>query len=288
VAGEGADRREGVHAQAQIRGQAQPAAGELVRLARARLAAELDALPPWESPLLWARLRLTAGPQVVTLGALVHHLRAAVRRGDAARTRELFALLLWRIERENARWAAHVVERTPALRGAEADAARDDLMQELALRVWLEAGQGAGESWELFFSRALAYARQHTAAGYMQQRGLWTRAGVRLPTRMLPHLLSRLALTDADGEGDGGEGPGGVRVADERDHFSAAELADLRAHVRALPEREQVAVVMRYWQQAPEAEIAAALGVSTRMVRTYLQRAHHLLRAAYGGTEDGL
>jgi RNA polymerase sigma factor (sigma-70 family) len=113
----------------------------------------------------------------------------------------------------------------------------------------------------------------------MEQRGYWRRDGVRRPGRALPHLLSQL-----DVRADGTDGAARL-VADPRDTLTAAELADLRALVLALPIRERTAVVLRYWQEAPEREIAEALAVSTRTVRTYLRRAHDALRAAYQGTE---
>lgn len=257
-----------------------PSGAELVRLARERLAGEVASLPPWGSPLLWARLR-ARGPLAVSLGALAHYLRLAVRSGDAARQRDLFTLLLLRIEVGNVRWAERAVRRTPGLRGAEAEAARDDLLQELALRLWAEVGRGANEGWELFFSRALAYAQRHTATAYMEQHGYWRRDGVARSGRVLARLLARLRPDGDDAEEVGTP----AQPADATDHFSAAELADLRALALALPERERVAVVLRYWQQAPEDEIAAALGVTARSVRNYLRAAHDRLRAAYGEVE---
>jgi RNA polymerase sigma factor (sigma-70 family) len=281
VAGEEAAPRDAVPHDAGR--EARPSGPELVRLARERLAQEVASLPPWGSPLLWARLCVVAGPQAVSLGALAHYLRIAVRRGDAVRQRDLFTLLLRRVEAGNRHWAERAVRRTAGLRGAEAEAIRDDLLQELALRLWTEVGRGAAEGWELFFSRALAYAQRHTAAAYMEQRGYWVREGVARPNRVLPQLLARLRMDGDDGE----ESAAGAQPADQTDHFSAAELADLRAQVLALPERERVAVVLRYWQQAREDEIAAALGVTTRSVRNYLRGAYDRLRDAYGEVEGG-
>jgi DNA-directed RNA polymerase specialized sigma24 family protein len=44
---------------------------------------------------------------------------------------------------------------------------------------------------------------------------------------------------------------------------------------------------MRYWQRAPEEEIAVALGgVSTRAVRYTLRRAYGRLRRWYAGEQD--
>ncbi len=273
MAGEEAAPREGGRA-------AQPDCTELVRLARERLEGELASLPPWGSPLLWARLR-AQGTQVVSLGALAHFLRIAIRHGDASRPRDLFTLLLLRIEAGNRQWADGVVRRTPALRGTEAEGVRDDLMQELAMRLWKEVAQGTNEGWEIFFSRALAYAQRHTAASYMEQHGYWVRVGVLRPNRVLPRLLTRLR-TESDDSDDGGTPDGGIQLADSVDYFSAAEMADLRTQVLALPERERLAVVLRYWGQAREDEIAATLGVTTRSVRNYLRSAYQRLRMAYG------
>jgi DNA-directed RNA polymerase specialized sigma24 family protein len=74
--------------------------------------------------------------------------------------------------------------------------------------------------------------------------------------------------------------------ADAADSFTAAELSDLRALVCALPISERAAVVMRYWQDASEGEVARGLGVSTRMVRYYLRRAYTRLRAGYTPEEE--
>src|SRR5262249_46393879 len=97
---------------------------------------------------------------------------------DERGARELFVLLLERIKGINQQWAGRVVARTPRLRGAIGEAVREDLMQELALTLWQQLAHSVSESWELFFFRALAYAQQHTAAAYMEQRGYWARSGV--------------------------------------------------------------------------------------------------------------
>ena len=44
----------------------------------------------------------------------------------------------------------------------------------------------------------------------------------------------------------------------------AAELADLRELVARLPKRQRAVVIMRYWQDAQERDIAASLGVTPR------------------------
>jgi DNA-directed RNA polymerase specialized sigma24 family protein len=257
-----------------------PEASTLVQLARARLTNELDRLPPWGAPSLPALLRITARPQPASLGALTHFLRSAVRQGDTRTARDLFTTLLMRIEALNALWATRTVRRTPGLGGSAGETVREELLQELALALWQQIGCGSSEAWELFFFRALGYAQQHTATASMEQRGYRRRDGQQRSTQALAVLLSQLGAS-----GDDGEVLSGADLADPSDAFSLVDLTDLRAMVLALPIRERMAVVMRFWQRAPEAEIADGLGVSTRMVRSYLRRAYDTLRRAYGGIE---
>lgn len=259
-------------------------AAELVRLARARLAAELDLLAPWDTPLLWARLRARTPQQAVSLGALAHCIRLAARAGDQRAVRELFVRLLERTELLNARWARRTVARTAGLFGAAGEQMREDLRQELTLRLWEQIVVRDGEGWELFFQRALDYAQRHVADALMRQRGYWpgTAGASGERARLVPGLLASLDRTpneDAPAvEADA--------LADSADQFTAADLADLRALVARLPAHERLAVVLRYWDGASEAEIARALGdVTTRTVRNYLRRACARLRGWYEAAE---
>lgn len=252
-------------------------ASELLALARRRLADELARLPGWKTPAFWWRLGADDPEQAISLGALAHCVRRAVLADDAFASRELFTLLIRRIERRNLRWAAQTVARTAALRGDAATAARDDLMQELALYLWQRLRSG-GDHWELFFPRALVFAQRHVATAYMEKRGLWPRAGVRRTSRISAHLVTSLSMLAS---GDEAREP-----LDDANPLAAADLADLRLLVLDLPLPERVAVVLRFWQAASEDEIARALGgVTTRTVRNCLRRAYVRLRAAYEGTE---
>ncbi len=56
------------------------------------------------------------------------------------------------------------------------------------------------------------------------------------------------------------------------------------AAVRKLPRRQQEVLVLRYWSELSEAEIAAALGVSAGTVKTSASRAMASLRTTLGGT----
>lgn len=259
---------------------AAPGASDLVALARRRLADELTLLPAWKTPAFWWRMRTRDTARTVSLGALAHFVRRAAAADDAPAVRELFTLLIERTERLNLRWAARTVERTPALHGDVAEAARDDLMQELAMYLWERMRHG-GEQWEIFFYRALEFAQRHVASAYMEKRGLWPRAGVRQPRQVLAHLVESLSSYTAT-DGAGGE----EELSADATPFASVELTDLRLLVLDLPLPQRIAVVLRFWQDASEDEIALALGgVTTRTVRNHLRRAYDLLRAAYEGPE---
>lgn len=253
-----------------------PGADALLALARRRLAEELAQLPEWMTTAFWQRLGMDDPEHAVSLGVLAHCVRRSVAANDMDASRELFTLLLERIERRSLRWAAQVVASTAMPRGG-AEAARDDLMQELALYLWQRLRRD-DERWELFFPRALAFAQRHVAAAHMQKRGLWPRSGVRRSARISARLVE--SLTALSGE-DAAQEP-----LDEVNPLAAAELADLRLLVLNLPLPERIAVVLRFWQGASEAEIARALGgVTTRTVRNCLRRAYLRLRTAYEGAE---
>jgi hypothetical protein len=122
--------------------------------ARLRLAREIAALPRWGTPALWDRLRSHDPQTSASSGSLVSYLRSAMRRRGAAAARELFILLLGRMERLNREWASRTIARTPSLRGETATTAREDLLQELTLHLWSEIALGDDEAWEIFFTRA--------------------------------------------------------------------------------------------------------------------------------------
>jgi DNA-directed RNA polymerase specialized sigma24 family protein len=141
---------------------------------------------------------------------------------------------------------------------------QEDLRQELALRLWDQIGVQSAPAWELFFHQSLIFAERHTATGLMQQRGYW-------PARAAENLPEEAAW---------------CLPASGASPFTEAELADLRCLVQQLPVRLRAAILLRYWYDATEGEIARALGgISTRTVRSYLRQGYTLLRGWYGESE---
>lgn len=254
-----------------------PSAESLVALAQRRLSAELRALPPEGSAAWRAALLAEARPATVSFGALAHAIRVTSQAGRMAEAQALFVALLRRIDGLNRRWVASVLW---PLHGSaiERHEQAQDLNQDLTLLLWERIGLGDDEAWELFFQRALAFAQSHVAKAYLRRQGL--RAGVRSVQAMRGLTLEVVDLAAALEDG--------AHAAMTMDAAVArADLADLRALALRLPERERLAIVMRFWQQASEAEIARALGgVSTRAVRYTLRRAYVRLRAWYAGEQE--
>jgi hypothetical protein len=252
---------------------------ELVEQARLRLSEELERWPPVESPLLWAVLRTHPSP-LPSAGAQVHYIRVARIESKHRLARELFVWLLEQIESTCAAWAVRCVARTPAIPAGERDLLREDLRQELALHLWDQIGLRTTPGWELFFQQSLIFAEQHIATSLMQQRGYWLRTGVARPQRASQRLLIHLEA------GETADWQQLLPPDDGVNHFSGAELADLRSLVQRLPAHPRMAIELRYWHDASEEEIARALGgVTTRTVRNYLRQGYTLLRGWYGESE---
>jgi RNA polymerase sigma factor (sigma-70 family) len=251
-----------------------------LRLAReiATLPREIATLPRWGSPALWDRLRSHDPQTSASSGALVSYLRTAMRRRDTSAAREIFVLILGRMERLNREWALRAIARTPSLHAEAAATVREDLLQEVTLHLWSEMALGNDEAWEIFFTRALGFAQRHIATAFMERNGYWIAPGVRKPSHGIAIPFSRLAARYEPDERAGDEWP---QLVAHGDGMVAAELADLRELVTRLPERQRAVVIMRYWQNAQERDIAARLGVTPRAVRAMLAGAYAKLRAAY-------
>jgi RNA polymerase sigma factor (sigma-70 family) len=214
----------------------------------------------------------------MTTGTTADLAHAQSDRARLRLAREIFILLLGRMERLNREWASRTIARTPSLRGETAASVREDLLQELTLHLWSEMALGNDEAWEIFFTRALSFAQRHVATAFMERSGYWTASNVRKPSRGTAISFSRLTAHFEDDERSGDEWP---QLAAPEDGMVAAELCDLRELVARLPKRQRAVVIMRYWQDAQERDIAASLGVTPRAVHAMLARAYAKLRAAY-------
>jgi Sigma-70, region 4 len=94
---------------------------------------------------------------------------------------------------------------------------------------------------------------------------------VRAPSRGTAIPFSRLTARFEDDERSSDEW---MQLAAPEDGMVAAELCDLRELVARPPKRQRAVVIMRYWQDAQERDIAASLGVTLRAMRAMRARAY--------------
>jgi RNA polymerase sigma-70 factor (sigma-E family) len=76
-----------------------------------------------------------------------------------------------------------------------------------------------------------------------------------------------------------------ARLVVEESAASREPVDHVWVAVRALPPRQRAAVVLRYWDDLGEAEIAAALGCSVGTVKSQLSKARATLAAALQAEE---
>jgi RNA polymerase sigma-70 factor (ECF subfamily) len=69
------------------------------------------------------------------------------------------------------------------------------------------------------------------------------------------------------------------------DHLAlvAEDQREVLLAIRALPQRQRECLVLRFYEDMSEAEIAGALGISTGSVKTHLHRAMQALAQRLGG-----
>jgi RNA polymerase sigma-70 factor (sigma-E family) len=128
--------------------------------------------------------------------------------------------------------------------------AAEDLLQEVLEQVYLRWRRVRGSP-EAYVRRALV----NRAANRWRRRWRWREQ----------------ALGEID-----------QAVSDRTDHVGMREL--VLAALRALPPRQRAAVVLRYMEDLPVAEVAAALGCSEGAVKSHTSRGLARLRAELGGS----
>ena len=82
------------------------------------------------------------------------------------------------------------------------------------------------------------------------------------------------------------DAPPGVAPSAEAGAMVGAEHRRVVAALRGLAERQREALVLKYYLELSEVEIAAAMGVSTGTVKTHVHRGLAALQATLGVEED--
>ena len=127
--------------------------------------------------------------------------------------------------------------------------------------------------WEENFLHSLFFERKHVYQAFMTREGHWYNQRSRVPHRMISSL-ERLLVS---AENDGGYA-GDIEDTRAQEGLLAVERSEVLQMVLALPEKLKAVVLLLFWEQRTEKEIAQLLKISDRMVRYRLQNALKLLR----------
>jgi len=135
--------------------------------------------------------------------------------------------------------------------------AAEDLVQDAFVRIFARFGNlRAPDSFQAYLNRTLInLSRKH-----LRRRG------------MENHVLDRFRSSGADS-------------------FKETDLAErdemFRA-LKALPHRQREALVLRFYADLPESQVAAAMGCSSSAVNSLVTRGLHALRLSVSTTEGAL
>ncbi len=145
----------------------------------------------------------------------------------------------------------------------------DDFFRRMLPRTIAVARRVTGDAWTAEDVAVEALARAHARWGRVGPL-LWRDAWVlKVASReALRHLPARPPAAEASA------------TADEAD--TVVLRYALSAALAQLPRRQRETILLRYICDLPEAEVAAALGVSAGTVKTHLHRAIASLRVSIG------
>ena len=153
----------------------------------------------------------------------------------------------------------------------------------------------AAAAWPSLYRRAFLLTGNHADADDVAQQTLvkahaaWARVrGADVPDAYVRRILMNTFLSSKRPRGRRQE----LLVGDDAPE-AASPLATgpedrmvLWPHVRRLPPQQRAVIVLRYYEQLSEAEIADVLGCSRGNVKSTAHRALRSLRAALGQEED--
>jgi len=153
----------------------------------------------------------------------------------------------------------------------------------------------AAAAWPSLYRRAYLLSGNHADAEDLAQQtlikthGAWSRVSrAESPNAYVRRILTNtfLSMKRPKGSrlellaGESAPEPVGPLVEGPEERMA------LWPHVRALPPRQRAVIVLRYYEQLNEAEIADALGCSRGNVKSTAHRALQNLRTALDGRED--
>lgn len=220
----------------------------------------------------------------VPLEVLVRCIRACHLPASIPRQRRLIEIIIRRTQRENECWATSLLARLP-LHCDERRMLIGDLCADLyesLVRALLDAKR---HFWEEHFHHCLRYERQHVYRSFMMREGRWrdrdVAQGARIPRVLLQSLEQALDLDNGD------EARLEIEDVQAERMLRSVETSTLLNLVLRLPASLRSVLLLLFWQDQTEMDVARTLNVSDRTVRTRKRQALEQLRRTLQAESGG-
>ncbi len=232
-------------------------------------------VPPWQ---IYEAAELRT---MVPLERLVIYVRCASQEGDWVARNQLLEIILWRLQDENEMWVKKVLKRI-VLHSEERRVLIIDLYADLCEGLIRALIDPSKQFWEQNFLHCLRFERQHIYRTFMMREGRWFERlrtqSRRVPRTMLASLEQKSAASDSILLN--------LEDAQAAQQLLLVEQDDLLQSLLGLPEHLRSVVLLVFWKECSEKEIAQLLGVSDRTVRNRLRKSLAVLRTQLQGAGD--
>lgn len=244
---------------------------EGISMRRATLAHLYNSLPQYNSPEFWCICEQPDLP----LEILVKIVRCAICQNDSTVRARVVECIMRRIITMNEKWSFYILKPL-ALPYYEYQSLAYDLCAELYLAVIRALFDPERVFWEENFRHCLEFEKKHVYRSLLVREGRWhdklQRPGNRIP-RSLMASLDQLAycVNNCVYTRDVEDEQAQVRL-------HAIEQDDLLQYILRLPERLKMVILLLFWEERSEKEVAELLRITARAVRYRLRTALQCLR----------
>lgn len=248
---------------------------------RAQHDKQFHELPLAGAAAYWRRIEGADGAERAPLEVLTRCFRERTAAGVRQDADRIFNAIVLRVQAKTRQWASSIARQA---RSGMRSQLQEDLEQECYLELWQELEDTSPTYLLESFATAFTRIRQHVAHDVMVRAGEWRRFGVERPSRVPRQQTDSLYAQTADEDETQLLDQIGDPSAQEA--FELADLSDLFELIRNLPQDERTLLYDRFWDGRSQAETAAKLGITDRMVRYRLKALLHELGVRYHGGEE--
>ncbi|HTI14586.1 MAG TPA: sigma-70 family RNA polymerase sigma factor [Dictyobacter sp.] len=223
---------------------------------RSLVALTYQTLPVYNSVAFWQCLEQTN----MFFEVLVKVFRSCVQRQDAQGSNRVFAVMLQRIKKSCECWAYRQLRRFIA-RQDELELLVHDLCGDVYEMLYRALIDERRSFWEEHFFYMLSCERNHVLQAFMMREGWRQRKQIQYSRRIPRALVAGYdVLLDIEDES-------------AQRMLVAIEQADILRFVLRLPEPLRHVIVLLFWAEKTQKDVAHILNVSDRTVRNRLREA---------------